>query len=175
MRTDFLDQYAARKNFEVEQPRRVARVGGISSWASSARAGDVFSRTYTGSSKSPLSAVTAGGATVLASSAAILGVIDAKDEELLQLAPTYNTAAVTTGPTSGLHPAGTAHSVTVDAKPMFTPVFAVVRTVGWVAQWNEMIADPETRLFRPRQLYTGPAQRDVVPVNERESHQPLVG
>jgi citrate synthase len=58
---------------------------------------------------------------------------------------------------------------------MFTPIFAVARTVGWVAQWNEMIADPETRLFRPRQLYTGPAQRDVVPVNERESHQPLVG
>ena len=56
-----------------------------------------------------------------------------------------------------------------------TPTFAVARTVGWVAHWNEMIADPETRLFRPRQLYTGPAQRDVVPVNERESHQQLVG
>ncbi len=42
---------------------------------------------------------------------------------------------------------------------MFTPIFAVARTVGWVAQWNEMIADPETRLFRPRQLYTGPAER----------------
>ena len=39
---------------------------------------------------------------------------------------------------------------------MFTPIFAVARTVGWVAHWNEMIADPETRIFRPRQLYQGP-------------------
>ena len=58
---------------------------------------------------------------------------------------------------------------------MFTPVFAVARTVGWVAQWNEMIADPETRLSRPRQLYTGFAERDVVPIAERATHRPLVG
>jgi citrate synthase len=58
---------------------------------------------------------------------------------------------------------------------MFTPVFAVARTVGWVAQWNEMIADPETRLSRPRQLYTGCAERDVVPIARRATHQPLVG
>ena len=58
---------------------------------------------------------------------------------------------------------------------MFTPVFAVARTVGWVAQWNEMITDAETRLFRPRQLYTGPAERDVVPITERAAHEPLVG
>jgi citrate synthase len=58
---------------------------------------------------------------------------------------------------------------------MFTPVFAAARTVGWVAHWNEMIADPETRLVRPRQLYTGPAERDLVPVRERAAHQPLVG
>ena len=42
---------------------------------------------------------------------------------------------------------------------MFTPVFAVARTVGWVAHWNEMMADPETRIVRPRQLYTGPTER----------------
>jgi hypothetical protein len=66
---------------------------------------------YTGSSKTPLSAVTAGGGTVLASSAAVLGVIDATDEELLQLVPTYNVAGV-----AGVHPAGTAHSVAADAK-----------------------------------------------------------
>jgi hypothetical protein len=65
---------------------------------------------YTGSSRTPLGATTAGGATVLASSAAILGVIDAKDQEVLQLVPTYNVAAVT-----GQFPAGTAHSVAVDA------------------------------------------------------------
>ena len=58
---------------------------------------------------------------------------------------------------------------------MFTPVFAVARTVGWVAHWNEMIADPETRIFRPRQLYTGPAERPLVAISERTPHQPLVG
>jgi len=58
---------------------------------------------------------------------------------------------------------------------MFTPVFAVARTVGWVAHWNEMIADPETRLFRPRQLYTGSGERPLVPVPERTTHRPLVG
>jgi citrate synthase len=58
---------------------------------------------------------------------------------------------------------------------MFTPVFAVARTVGWVAQWNEMIVDPETRLFRPRQLYTGPGERDVAPIAGRATHAPLVG
>ena len=58
---------------------------------------------------------------------------------------------------------------------MFTPVFAVARTVGWVAQWNEMMTDPETRLCRPRQLYTGPGERDVVPLAERATHEPLVG
>src|SRR6516162_4422632 len=58
---------------------------------------------------------------------------------------------------------------------MFTPVFAVARTVGWSAQWNEMIADPETRLFRPRQLYTGLSERSLVPIAERATHPPLIG
>ena len=58
---------------------------------------------------------------------------------------------------------------------MFTPIFAVARTVGWVAQWNEMMTDPETRLCRPRQLYTGHGERDVVPLAERTTHAPLVG
>jgi citrate synthase len=58
---------------------------------------------------------------------------------------------------------------------MFTPVFAVARTIGWVAHWNEMMTDPETRLSRPRQLYTGPAERPLVPIAERTAHQPLVG
>jgi citrate synthase len=58
---------------------------------------------------------------------------------------------------------------------MFTPIFAVARTVGWVAQWNEMMTDPETRLVRPRQLYTGPTERPLVPVGERREHAPLVG
>jgi citrate synthase len=58
---------------------------------------------------------------------------------------------------------------------MFTPVFAVARTVGWVAHWNEMMTDPETRIVRPRQLYVGPAERDFVPVDRRAAHPPLVG
>jgi citrate synthase len=50
---------------------------------------------------------------------------------------------------------------------MFTALFALARTVGWVAQWNEMISDPEQKIGRPRQLYTGATQRDYVPCNER--------
>ena len=50
---------------------------------------------------------------------------------------------------------------------MFTALFALARTLGWVAQWNEMISDPGQKIGRPRQLYTGPVQRDYVPVSER--------
>jgi citrate synthase len=50
---------------------------------------------------------------------------------------------------------------------MFTALFALARTVGWVAQWNEMISDPGQKIGRPRQLYTGPTQRDYVPVEKR--------
>ena len=50
---------------------------------------------------------------------------------------------------------------------MFTALFALARTVGWVAQWNEMIADPEQKIGRPRQLYTGATHRDYVAVDAR--------
>jgi len=50
---------------------------------------------------------------------------------------------------------------------MFTALFALARTVGWVAQWNEMISDPEQKIGRPRQLYTGATQRDYIPVDKR--------
>ena len=50
---------------------------------------------------------------------------------------------------------------------MFTVLFALARTVGWVAQWNEMISDPGQKIGRPRQLYTGPVQRDYIPVDKR--------
>ncbi len=50
---------------------------------------------------------------------------------------------------------------------MFTVLFALARTVGWVAQWNEMISDPDQKIGRPRQLYTGPTQRDYVAVSDR--------
>jgi len=50
---------------------------------------------------------------------------------------------------------------------MFTALFALARTVGWVAQWNEMITDPDQKIGRPRQLYTGPTARDYVGVDAR--------
>jgi hypothetical protein len=103
-------------NLKTGDVDRVAGVGGSDEvWFNK---GD--GNYYTGSSRTPLSATTAGGATVLASSAAVLGVIDAKDEELLQLVPTYNVAA------GKGFPAGTAHSVAVDAKNnhIFVPLAA---------------------------------------------------
>ncbi len=51
---------------------------------------------------------------------------------------------------------------------MFTALFAVARTVGWIAQWNEMIGDPDQKIARPRQLYTGPARREFVPMDKRK-------
>jgi citrate synthase len=50
---------------------------------------------------------------------------------------------------------------------MFTVLFAIARTVGWIAQWKEMIEDPSQRIGRPRQLYTGATQRDYVPMDQR--------
>jgi citrate synthase len=50
---------------------------------------------------------------------------------------------------------------------MFTVLFAVSRTVGWIAQWNEMISDPSQKISRPRQIYTGEAHRDVVAIEDR--------
>jgi citrate synthase len=50
---------------------------------------------------------------------------------------------------------------------MFTCIFSLARTVGWIAQWNEMISDPEQKIGRPRQLYTGATRRDVVPIVKR--------
>ena len=50
---------------------------------------------------------------------------------------------------------------------MFTPIFAVSRTVGWVSQWREMIADPQNKIGRPRQLYLGETQRDYVDIENR--------
>jgi citrate synthase len=50
---------------------------------------------------------------------------------------------------------------------MFTALFAIGRTVGWIAQWNELIEDPEQKINRPRQLYIGEPSRDYVPVDKR--------
>lgn len=50
---------------------------------------------------------------------------------------------------------------------MFTAVFALGRTIGWITQWNEMISDPEQKIGRPRQLYVGDKKRDWVPMDQR--------
>ena len=50
---------------------------------------------------------------------------------------------------------------------MFTPIFAIARTVGWISQWKEMIAEQNQKIGRPRQLYVGPTQRDYVDVAKR--------
>jgi citrate synthase len=50
---------------------------------------------------------------------------------------------------------------------MFTAIFALARTAGWIAQWTEMMSDPEHRISRPRQLYTGHLRRDFIPINQR--------
>ena len=50
---------------------------------------------------------------------------------------------------------------------LFTPIFALARTVGWISQWKEMLEEPNLKIGRPRQLYTGPTQRDYVDVERR--------
>jgi citrate synthase len=51
---------------------------------------------------------------------------------------------------------------------MFTVLFALARTVGWIAQWKEMIEDPHQKLGRPRQLYTGATLREYLPMSKRK-------
>ena len=50
---------------------------------------------------------------------------------------------------------------------MFTVLFAVARTVGWISQWKEMIADPIQKIGRPRQLYNGPTERNYIKLENR--------
>jgi citrate synthase len=50
---------------------------------------------------------------------------------------------------------------------MFTVLFAVARTVGWIAQWKEMIEDPSQKIGRPRQLYVGAGERDYLTIAQR--------
>jgi citrate synthase len=52
-------------------------------------------------------------------------------------------------------------------RSMFTVMFAIARTAGWVAHWQEMVSDPNMKIGRPRQLYTGPTKRDYLPIEKR--------
>jgi citrate synthase len=50
---------------------------------------------------------------------------------------------------------------------MFTVLFAIGRLPGWISQWRELLSDPTTRIFRPRQVYVGSPRRDYVPIEDR--------
>jgi citrate synthase len=56
---------------------------------------------------------------------------------------------------------------------MSTVLFAVTRTVGWISQWSEMIEDPQQKIGRPRQLYTGVTRRDYIPMDKRGQSERL--
>jgi citrate synthase len=58
---------------------------------------------------------------------------------------------------------------------MFTVIFAIPRTAGWVAQWMEMQEDPEKKIARPRQIYTGEREREYAPVGDRQGPEKIVG
>jgi citrate synthase len=58
---------------------------------------------------------------------------------------------------------------------MFTVIFAIPRTAGWVAQWMEMQEDPEKKIARPRQIYTGARELEYVPIEQREGPEKIVG
>jgi citrate synthase len=58
---------------------------------------------------------------------------------------------------------------------MFTPLFAVARTTGWIAHWIEMLSDTDAKLVRPRQLYVGETERGFVDIDARTERQAAVG
>ena len=58
---------------------------------------------------------------------------------------------------------------------MFPVLFAIPRTAGWIAQWEEMLLDPEQKIARPRQIYTGPAARDYVAAGQASVRMLQIG
>jgi citrate synthase len=58
---------------------------------------------------------------------------------------------------------------------MFTVIFAIPRTSGWISQWMELNDDPEQKIARPRQIYVGARDRDYVPIAEREGPEKIIG
>jgi len=105
----------------------------------------------------------------------VLDALDKHDEPLLKLAMALEKIALEDDyfVSRKLYPnvdfySGIVQSALGIPTSMFTCIFALARTVGWIAQWNEMISDPEQKIGRPRQLYVGPTQRDVVPIAKRK-------
>ncbi len=104
----------------------------------------------------------------------VLGALGIKDDPTLQVAMELEKIALTDPyfVDKKLYPNIDFYSgITLKAlgfpTTMFTVLFAVARTVGWIAQWKEMIEDPKQRIGRPRQLYTGAAQRDYLDIEKR--------
>jgi citrate synthase len=105
----------------------------------------------------------------------VLDKLDKHDEPLLKLAMALEKIALEDEyfVSRRLYPnvdfySGIVQSALGIPTSMFTCIFALARTVGWIAQWNEMISDPDQKIGRPRQLYTGHAKRDVVPIEKRK-------
>ncbi len=104
----------------------------------------------------------------------VLGALGVKDDPTLQVAMELEKIALTVPyfVEKKLYPNIDFYSgITLKAlgfpTTMFTVLFAVARTVGWIAQWKEMIEDPKQRIGRPRQLYTGASQRDYIETSKR--------
>jgi citrate synthase len=105
----------------------------------------------------------------------VLDALDKHDEPLLKLAMALEKIALEDDyfVSRKLYPnvdfySGIVQSALGIPTSMFTCIFALARTVGWIAQWNEMISDPEQKIGRPRQLYNGPTKRDVAPMAKRK-------
>jgi citrate synthase len=104
----------------------------------------------------------------------VLAELGIKDDPILDIAMELEKIALTDDyfVKRGLYPNIDFYSgITLKAlgfpTSMFTVLFSVARTVGWIAQWKEMIEDPHQRIGRPRQLYTGEPSRNYIPVDER--------
>ncbi|MEM1318253.1 MAG: citrate synthase, partial [Pseudomonadota bacterium] len=104
----------------------------------------------------------------------VLGVLGIKDDPILDVAMELEKIAIEDPyfKQRGLYPNIDFYSgITLKAlgfpTEMFTVLFSLARTVGWIAQWREMIADPKQKIGRPRQLYTGEAHRPYLPMDKR--------
>ena len=105
----------------------------------------------------------------------VLEELDLKDDKLFKLAMALEKVALEDDYfiTRKLYPnvdfySGIVYKALGIPVPLFTAIFALARTVGWIAQWNEMFSDPDSKLNRPRQLFCGPTPRDFVPVDRRK-------
>jgi len=105
----------------------------------------------------------------------VLDALDLKDDKLFKLAIALEKVALEDDYfiKRKLYPnvdfySGIVYKALQIPVPMFTAIFALARTVGWIAQWNEMLGDKDAKIGRPRQLFTGAARRDFVPMTKRK-------